>query len=616
VAVVIAACAGLALALRAYQLSRPGYLLGVTEYDDGALFGDTLQFVSGVIPYRDFQMVQPPGSMLIMAPAALLAKVIGTAPGLAVARLLTVGADTANVVLLGLLVRHRGALTAGIACGLYAVCPDALVASHTFMLEPWLNLCCLLAALALFDGDRLVGTGTRAVPDTARGARTADTARVARTADTARVARTADQVPGARLPGTARTPRLSDTARLAWAGVAFGFGASVKIWALAPLAVAGLLLLIAAWPVSPTRRPVSTLGLVAARLRPAATLAGGAAVGLGAPLVPFAVMAPVGLARGVLIGQLARNSGGHRDPLARLADMGGLRLLPGSPSGGTLLAVLALVLIACYVWAHVAAGRHPAWLDAYAAGAAIMVMVMFLWPRLYYSHYGAFAGPFLALAVALPIGLLARWPAGRPAGNRTVTPDALATTGAHGSIADGTIADGTATRMPPPASATPLTAALAVALAAGLAWGGYSALKNESTLHGTQVAAAADKLIPAGACVVTNGASYTIAANRFFSSTADCPPMVDSFGTLFAMTSGGNQDSPAAALRPVVGLWQGTLERAQYVWLNSDTESQIPWNSQLFSYFRTHFRLIGLAGTPTPARYPDVPRPGVYARRT
>jgi alpha-1,2-mannosyltransferase len=108
VPVTIAACAALALALRAYQLSRPGYLLGVTEYDDGVLFGNALRLVSGVIPYRDFAMVQPPGSALLMAPIALLAKVTGTAWGLAVARILTVFADTANVVLLGVLVRHRG----------------------------------------------------------------------------------------------------------------------------------------------------------------------------------------------------------------------------------------------------------------------------------------------------------------------------------------------------------------------------------------------------------------------------------------------------------------------------------------------------------------------------
>ena len=143
VPVTIAACAAVGLALRAYQLSRPGYLLGVTEYDDGVLFGNALRLVSGVVPYRDFAMVQPPGSALLMVPVALLAKVTGTAWGLAVARILTVCADTANVVLLGVLVRHRGPFTAGVACGLYAVYPDALVAAHTFLLEPWLNLCCL-----------------------------------------------------------------------------------------------------------------------------------------------------------------------------------------------------------------------------------------------------------------------------------------------------------------------------------------------------------------------------------------------------------------------------------------------------------------------------------------
>jgi hypothetical protein len=184
VPVTIAACAALALALRAYQLSRPGYLLGVTEYDDVVLFGNALRLVSGVVPYRDFAMVQPPGSALLMVPVALLAKVTGTAWGLAVARILTVCADTANVVLLGVLVRHRGPATAGVACGLYAVYPDALVAAHTFLLEPWLNLCCLAAAALIFDGDRVT----------------------------------------------------ADTRRLALGGAAFGFAVTVKIWALVPLA--------------------------------------------------------------------------------------------------------------------------------------------------------------------------------------------------------------------------------------------------------------------------------------------------------------------------------------------------------------------------------------------
>ena len=114
--VVITSVAILGLALRLFRLSRPGYLSGFTQYDDGVYFGNAVRFVHGAIAYRNFAMVQPPASMLLMAPVALAAKVAGTAWGLGAARLLTALADTANVVLIGLLVRHRGALAAGLAC--------------------------------------------------------------------------------------------------------------------------------------------------------------------------------------------------------------------------------------------------------------------------------------------------------------------------------------------------------------------------------------------------------------------------------------------------------------------------------------------------------------------
>jgi hypothetical protein len=202
---------------------------------------------------------------------------------------------------------------------------------------------------------------------------------------------------------------------------------------------------------------------------------------------------------------------------------------------------------------------------------------MFLWPRLYYSHYGAFDGPFLALAIALPTGLLsarlaaARAP-GKPAG--------------------------------PAAVATVLGLVL---LAAGILQ-----FQAESRLHGSPAPAAADRLIPAGACVLTNDVAYTLTANRFYSDVRGCPPMVDSFGTLIAMTSGRYRDATTAMLRPVVELWQTDLERAGYVWLTSDTVGQIPWTRQLYGYFCGHFRLIGLAWPHWSRRF--VPRPGLYVR--
>ncbi len=523
VSVVIAVCAAVALFLRGYQLARPGYLFGVTEYDDGALFGNALRLVSGVIPYRDFSMVQPPGSMLLMVPAALLAKLAGTAWGLAAARLLTVGADTANVVLLGVLVRHRGPLAAAVACGLYAVYPDAIIAAHTFLLEPWLNLFCLAGAAAIFDGDRLVST------------------------------------PSPPRPGAVRAPRLSDNARLLCGGLLFGFAAAVKIWALVPLVIAALLLVVAA-----------------RRARPAAALAGGAALGLGLPLLPFAVLAPGALARGVLIGQLVRNVHGARHLPLRVADLAGLGMHPVGSLRKLLLVALAAALVGCCVAAYrsvvrSAGDRHTRALDGYSLAGAVVVTAMLLWPRLYYSHYGSFDGPFLtlALALALPIGLLT---APRPVRMRTAV------------------------------------AAVVLLIAAA----GCLQFQAESHRYGTVVAATADRLIPAGACVVTNDAADTVSADRFYSDVPGCPEIVDSFGTFLAMTGGLMRYASPAGRQPLVDLWQTALDRAQYLWLTTNTAAQIPWNRQLFGYFLDHFRLIGFAGPPTPDRY--VPAAGLYAR--
>ena len=257
--VVITVAALLGLGLRIFQLTRPGYLTGFTQYDDGVYIGNALRLVSGVIPYRDFAMVQPPGSMLLMVPAALVGKAFGSVSALATARILTVGADTANVVLAGLLVRHRGPLAAGVASGGYAVYPAALNASQSLFLEPWLNLFCLLGAVLLFDGDQLAGRRDR------------------------------HGVPGDRRPF--------------WAGVCFGFAAAVKIWAALPALVAWVLCLCA-------RR-----GRLA--------FAGGFAAGIAVPCLPFLALAPSGFGRTVFFSELVQATHGRVGANPRVADITG-----------------------------------------------------------------------------------------------------------------------------------------------------------------------------------------------------------------------------------------------------------------------------------------------------
>jgi alpha-1,2-mannosyltransferase len=511
---VIAACTALALFLRLYQLSRPGYLLGVTEYDDGALFGNAVRLVNGAIPYRDFAVVQPPGSIVLIAPVALLAKVTGTAWGLGIARILTVVADSACVALLGLLVRHRGALAAGVASGVYAVYPDALEASHTFLLEPWLNLFCLVGALLVFDGDLMAGSRRR----------------------------------------------------LVFGGVAFGLAVAIKLWAVIPLAIIALLL--ARWP------------------RRVAALAAGAAAGLIIPVLPFLAAAPSRLIADTITSQATKTD--QRGLLFRLellgrwrtlSNLAGMSIFPHFPSraGAFVLLIVAVAVLAAYMVICFHAGRPPAPLDWYALTGALAVLLLFLWPQLYYHHYGAFEGPFLALVLALPIGLM------RPAvsGTRLVT-----------------------------AVAVGMLAAILIAGASLWQFGQMAKLKP---LEPPLSLAIADQLIPPGSCVVTNEASLTIAANRFVSNVPGCPSVVDSYGAFLAMTTGDTLAARPPVLRSAVRIWEAWLARADYLWIDPmNTGDQLPWTPAFYSYITSHFTLIALASSRHPK--PNVPRAGLYER--
>jgi Glycosyltransferase family 87 len=174
----------IALTLRLWILFSAG-LMSVTQYDDGPYFGSAVRLIHGVLPYRDYAFVQPPGITELMSPAALESYLGGTAWALVIARFLCVFAGTAAVVLAGFLVRHRGALAVMLTGGIIAIYPAAATSARTVLLEPWLVLFCLAGAVAVFDGDRLT----------------------------------------------------SRTRRLLWGGVAFGFGGAIKVWAIVPVLV-------------------------------------------------------------------------------------------------------------------------------------------------------------------------------------------------------------------------------------------------------------------------------------------------------------------------------------------------------------------------------------------
>ena len=260
----------------------------------------------------------------------------GTARGLAAARTLTVGADTANVVLLGLLVRHRGPVAAAIACGLYAVYPDAVVAAHTFLLEPWLNLFCLAGAVAIFDRGRLAGSAPGFAPP----------------------------LPGRASPSPGRAPPLRPRPppRARPAGRTGPACSAAGSCSASPSRSRS-----GRWSRSRSRR-------CCARGRAPNPPGGDAGRGRRhrprRPLLPFALLAPTALARGVLIGQLVRNADGSRHLPQRVADLAGLGLHPFWPHERLLLAAVVAALIGCCAAAYLAVGRRR--LDARTPDAKLL----------------------------------------------------------------------------------------------------------------------------------------------------------------------------------------------------------------------------------------------------
>jgi hypothetical protein len=506
---IVLAFTAVALALRMYQLARPGFLLGVTEYDDGVYFGSALRLVGGAAPYRDYVLVQPPGIVLLMAPLALVGKATGTAGAFAAARVLTACAGAACVPFAGRLVRHRGPVAVTIVCGLLAVYPAGIDAAHTLLLEPWLVLFCLAAPLAAFEGDVL-----------------------------------------------SERPR-----RLAWAGVAFGIAAAIKLWAVLPALIVALL--------CARTRP----------RRPFGRYVAGAVAGFGVPVLPFFVLAPGAFYRDVVVAQISRVDVTRTPPWTRLQSLVGLSVLHASSHARIVAAGVILVVVAfgCALGVAVRTRRAPPALDAFAWLSAVAVLAALLWPPDYYPHYAWFFAPFLALALGLSVARAAD----------VLTPGGAAR----------------ATR------AVVTLAAAAVAVTVGVRQ--FHELGAARSGDPTQFVRAHT---PGGACVLSDLPPVTILADRFVSSVPDCSRMVDPIGTSYALSRGHNGVTGAGRTPAVQAQWRSAFAAAQFVWLQCAPWARpqclsfrrVPWTPSLRRSFTQRFAPVPGQGT----------HPSLFARRT
>ena len=136
------------LLLRLVPLLRAGGPLNApTDYDDAVYFSASALLFQGVIPYRDFVFVHPPGLALFLGLTSALARGIDPAHAFAAARIVATLVGTASIVLAGRIAMRAAGPAAGLAAAaLYATYPDVVLNDRGPYLEPVLNLACLALA--------------------------------------------------------------------------------------------------------------------------------------------------------------------------------------------------------------------------------------------------------------------------------------------------------------------------------------------------------------------------------------------------------------------------------------------------------------------------------------
>ena len=155
-ALLLGAIAAVAFSVRLLPLVVSGTLGGFRGYDDGVHYAAAVHLLAGSLPYRDFVLVHPPGIALLMAPFALIGRLVSDSAGIAAARVLVVVIGTVNAVMVGLLLKKWGYPAVIAGGGLYALWSVATIAERSIMLSPILNACVLAALLALRSGQHLV----------------------------------------------------------------------------------------------------------------------------------------------------------------------------------------------------------------------------------------------------------------------------------------------------------------------------------------------------------------------------------------------------------------------------------------------------------------------------
>jgi len=330
-----------------------------------------------------------------------------------------------------------------------------------------------------------------------------------------------------------RGDEMADGRRLVWGGVLFGLAGAVKVWAVFPVAVLAVLCIA----VAPRRLVRFGAGVVGGFLVPCAF---------------FIAVDPGAFFHDVVVAQVGRVGGARVPVSSRLVDLAGIRGLgPLARYPVEVSVVLAAMVAAAFLLRR----RRIPTLEWFALGSTVLLVVVFVLPQQFFSHYATFFAPFLALTLGLAVDRLVR------------------------------SADLTA----------PLFAVVTV-LALGLAVGdqGYISIGGGVNVKPPFALTLVDAVVPAGACVLADNPSIPIMADRFVPRSPGCTPVADPFGTSIAEGTGAPIGNGSAVPPHLVQVWLDALHHADYVVLDGPAFAglRIPLVAPVTSYLDDAFQLV------------------------
>ena len=395
-----------------------------------------------------------------------------------------------------MILRHRGKLAMLFGAVAFAIFPLSVTADHTLMLEPYLIFFCLLGLLIGFDGGEIAPAN-----------------------------------------------------RLFFAGLCFGIGSTVKIWAIFPAAVFMVLLIVSAKQA--LKRFLQ-----------------GLAVGFLVLVAPFLIASPGSLVGDVFLAQQGRISllnlgagiGGKLLDITGLAGFGSLT----PPQYVGVLVTVAGTVGAAYLFR--VSWPQTSRFDRFVLLATPVVLIGMLSSSLFSRHYACFPAAFIALLVGICLDQAVIKVGER---FRRTSRSSWQTIGFGPRI---------------------------VAVGIGLCL--LSLVVHSNTQYAdSYLASSSDNgstlaaVIPPGSCVISDQVSYLIDSNRFTPSESNCPSMVDWYGT-WLVDDPGNLPPTSVYSGSLVATWAAWLARADYVVLFSPESDAYPRTPEISALFARNYRLV------------------------